>query len=156
MAVAEQRAAVVAEARSWLGTPYHHEADVRGAGIDCAMLIVRVFVDIGLVPAFDPRPYPQHWYLHRSEERYLGFIFDRAREVEVPEPGDVVMWRVGRCFSHGGIVTAWPPSGSGVGQMVVHAYAKARRVIESDVSLPGLFTSEKHPRRFFSYWRTSP
>ena len=42
------------------------------------MLLVRVFVDTGLCPPFDPRPYPVDWHLHRSEERYLGFIFDRA------------------------------------------------------------------------------
>lgn len=30
-----QRAAVVAEARSWIGTPYHNCADVKGAGVDC-------------------------------------------------------------------------------------------------------------------------
>jgi cell wall-associated NlpC family hydrolase len=31
------RAAVVAEARSWLGTPFHHQGRVKAAGVDCAM-----------------------------------------------------------------------------------------------------------------------
>src|SRR6185437_15824401 len=43
-----QRAAVVAEARSWIGTPYHNCADIKGTGVDCGMLIVRVFVATGL------------------------------------------------------------------------------------------------------------
>ena len=70
---AMQRAAVVAEARSWIGTPYHHAADVKGHGVDCALLLVRVYCDLGLVEPFDPRPYTRDWFLHRSEERYLGF-----------------------------------------------------------------------------------
>ncbi len=84
-----QRAAVVAEARSWIGTPYHNCADIKGVGVDCGMLLVRVFVDTGLCQPFDPRPYPIDWHLHRGEERYLGFVFDRSREVTEPQPGDV-------------------------------------------------------------------
>ena len=96
---------MVAEARSWVGTPYHGCADVKGAGVDCGMLLVRVFVDLGLTEPFDPRPYPSDWHLHRSEERYLGFVFERGREVAEPQPGDVAVFRYGRCYSHGGIVT---------------------------------------------------
>ena len=59
----------------------------------------------GCVQPFDPRPYPFDWHLHRSEERYLGFVFDRSREVTEPQPGDVMVLRYGRCYSHGGIVT---------------------------------------------------
>src|SRR5208282_6192188 len=103
---ATARAAVVAEARSWIGTPYHHCADVKGrkGGIDCAMLLVRVYCDLKLVEPFDPRPYPPDWMMHRDDERYLGFLLSRARMVQTPGPGDVVLFRVGRCFSHGGIV----------------------------------------------------
>lgn len=67
------RARIVEEARSWLGTPYHHHAMVKGAGVDCAMLLVAVYGAVGLLPeGFDPRPYPQDWHLHRDCERYLG------------------------------------------------------------------------------------
>src|ERR1700722_5813082 len=109
---ARQRAAVVAEARSWLGTPYHNCADIKGVGVDCGMLIVRVFVDTGLCDPFDPRPYPSDWHLHRSEEKYLGFVFDRCSEIPFlacPQageggvgalPGDVIVFRFGRCYSH--------------------------------------------------------
>jgi hypothetical protein len=30
--------------------------DLKGVGVDCGMLIVRVFVDTGLCAPFDPRP----------------------------------------------------------------------------------------------------
>ena len=98
-----QRRVIVREARSWVRTPYHKQGDIKGIGVDCGMLLVRVFVDTGLCEPFDPRPYADDWYLHRSEERYLGFIFDRAKEVAAPLPGDVMVFRYGRCFSHGGI-----------------------------------------------------
>jgi len=146
---AAQRAAVVAEARSWIGTPYHNCADVKGAGIDCGMLLVRVFVDTGLCPPFDPRPYPVDWHLHRSDERYLGFIFDRGREIASPQPGDVIVLRYGRCYSHGGIVTAIGPL------TIVHAYYPARRVIEEEIGRNAVLADAARKPRFFSFWAGS-
>jgi len=143
---AAQRAAVIADARSWIGTPYHNCADIKGVGVDCGMLLVRVFVDTGLVPPFDPRPYPIDWHLHRSEERYLGFIFDRSREVVSPQPGDVMVLRYGRCYSHGGIVTDGSPL------TVVHAYYPAGRVVEEEVARNAVLADAARKRRFFSYW----
>src|SRR5208283_5940831 len=114
-----QRAAVVAAARSWIGTPYHHAADVKGVGVDCALILVRVFCDLGLVEPFDPRPYTRDWMVHRDEERYLGFLLARAKIVEAPGAGDVILFRVGAFYGHGGIGTKtehWT---------IVHALAKA-------------------------------
>jgi len=122
------RAPIVAEARSWIGTPYHHAADVKGVGCDCGMLLVRVFVDLGLVAPFDPRPYAHDWHLHRGEEVYLAWLLDRGRFVAAPEPGDVMLFRYGRCFSHGGIVTSADPL------TIVHAYHPAGVVLEEDVT----------------------
>jgi cell wall-associated NlpC family hydrolase len=144
---AEQRLAVVDEARSWLGTPYHNQGDIKGVGVDCGMLLVRVFVDTGLCEPFDPRPYADDWYLHRSEERYLGFIFDRTKEVGWPSPGDVMVFRYGRCYSHGGVVTTLDPL------TIVHAYQPARAVVEEDVARNvALRRPMRHPK-FFSLWR---
>jgi hypothetical protein len=123
-----ERRHVVREARSWVGTPYHPQGDIRGIGVDCGMLLVRVFVDTGLCRPFDPRPYADDWYLHRAEERYLGFIFDRAKEVTTPLPGDVMVFRYGRCFSHGGIVTIASPL------TIVHAFQPALAVLEEEVA----------------------
>jgi len=92
------RAAGVAAAREWIGTPYRHMADLRGIGCDCAMLLVRVYCDLGLVEPFDPRPYPRDWMFHRSEERYLRFLLDRATAVAAPQPADIILFRFGRCF----------------------------------------------------------
>jgi cell wall-associated NlpC family hydrolase len=147
---AAQRAAVVAEARSWIGTPYHNCADIKGIGVDCGMLLVRVFVDLKLCPPFDPRPYPIDWHLHRSEERYLGFIFDRSAETAAPLPGDVAVFRYGRCYSHGGIVTKTSPL------RIVHAFYQTRMVIEDDVSRNAVLADPARKPRFFSLWANQP
>jgi len=144
-----QRAAVVAEASTWLRTPYCDSADIKHAGVDCGMFLVRAFVDTGLVEPFDPRPYSRTWFLHRNEEKYLEIIYRcGGREIAGPPlPGDVVVYKVGRLYAHGGIVSVWPK--------VIHAFQKAGMVVESDVSLQGIFNDPKYPRRFFSYWARS-
>ena len=140
-AASAQRAAIVAEALTWLGTPYHHLGDVKGAGVDCAMFLVRVFVDTGLVPAFDPRPYPVDWHLHRSEERYLGAVLDQAHEVTVPSPGDIALFKFGRTLSHSALVVEWP--------RIIHAQFRVG-CIEADASRDEPLASRSP--RFFSLW----
>ena len=140
------RAAVVSAARSWIGTPYHHAADVKGAGVDCAMLLVRVYCDLGLVEPFDPRPYVRDWMLHREEELYLGFLLDRARIVRAPDTGDVILFRFGRCFAHGGIVTKANPL------TIVHAFAQAGCVVEDVVLRSAELAGKLRAAKFASYW----
>jgi len=141
-----QRMAVVNAARSWCGTPYHHMADIKGVGCDCAMLLVRVYVDLGLVEPFDPRPYVRDWFAHRDDERYLGILLARSREVETPLPGDVVLFKFGRCFSHGGIITRNDPL------TMVHAYAPARSVYEDQIERNARIAAKLSTAKFASYW----
>ena len=143
---AAERAAVVAAARAWIGTPYHHAADVKGVGCDCAMLLVRVYCDLSLVSPFDPRPYTRDWMLHRNEEKYLGFLLERAAFVAEPMTGDVILFRVGRCFSHGGIVVAPKPL------RIVHAFAPARVVVEDEVMRNSELAARFKTAKFASYW----
>ena len=144
--IEQERARVVAEARRWIGTRYHPGADVRGAGVDCGMLIVRVFVDLGFCPPFDPRPYPPDWHLHRAEERYLGFVTDHCCEVTAAAPGDICVFRFGRCYAHGGIVTAAGPL------TLVHAFSPAGTVIEEALSANAVLSEPARRPRIFSLW----
>lgn len=141
-----QRALVVAEARRWIGTPYHSNADILGAGVDCGMLAVRAYVDAGLVPTFDPRPYSQDWHLHRSEERYLGFITSRLHRVETPGLGDIVVFRYGRCYSHGAIVTALDPL------TIIHAFIQHGQVVEERLASNRDLTKPGRDPRTYSLW----
>lgn len=130
---------IVTSARSWVGTPYHHMARVKGAGVDCGQLLIKAFSDAGYAKDFDPGFYTCDWHLHRDENVYLGFVeqyFDRApddtelplsqRELTyVPLPGDIIMFKVGRCYSHGAIVSEWPN--------IIHAYLPSAMVEEVSI-----------------------
>jgi cell wall-associated NlpC family hydrolase len=142
----EERARVVTEAESWLGTPYHSNADVKGVGVDCGMLLVRIFVDSGMVPPFDPRPYPPQWHLHNRAERYMGIVKQFAHEIEwPPKSGDVCLFQYGLCYAHGAVITKWP--------MVIHAIGIGGG---SGFVIPANAERDvfvKHLRkRFFSVW----
>lgn len=105
-----RREQIVRAAREWLGTPYHHRAAVQGAGTDCAMFPLAVYKECGLIPEdYPPPPYAMQWHLHRSEELYIKELEKFSRPIAgPPQPGDFVVFRFGRTFSHGAIVIAWP------------------------------------------------
>ena len=105
-----QRRQIVGIAREWLGTPYHHRAAVKGAGADCAMFPLAVYKECGLIPADYQLPeYAMQWHLHRSDELYIKELEKFCRPASgPPHPGDFVVFRFGRTFSHGAIVLAWP------------------------------------------------
>ena len=148
----ELRARVVAEALTWQGTRYHHQASVKGVGVDCLMIIVRVGQAVGLIdPGLKIPPYSTQFNLHRSSESYLEGLLGHMREVEIPRPGDVAIWKFGRCFSHAGIIKEWPT--------VIHASNAAGCVVVEDIETIPWLKNTKHkgaaeprPVKFLSIW----
>ncbi len=117
------RAAVVAEALTWIGTPFHHAQAVKGRGVDCAMSLIEWFSSQGVIKKFDPRPYSATWFLHQGEEKFLKIIEEYADKL--PEkarvlPADIALYRYGRCAAHGALIVD--------DEFIVHAYAVAGRV----------------------------
>jgi cell wall-associated NlpC family hydrolase len=129
MTIDPRRGFVVAEAESWLRTPYHHMARIKGAGADCLTLLAEVYEKAGVIPHVEVPFYPPDWNLHRDAERYLEGVTRYAREIlycadnapprgraasgesalrREPQPGDVAVFKFGRCFAHGAIVLGWP------------------------------------------------
>jgi len=103
------RADIVAEAMTWLRTPYHHQARKKGEAVDCAQLLFGIYVEaLGLSPVFEIEDYPRDWMTHRDEERFLSYVTTRTAPVSVPQPGDIALYKVGRCFAHGAVVIDWP------------------------------------------------
>lgn len=103
----EQRVMVCAEARTWLGTKYHHHGRVKGAGVDCAQILCAVYEACGVVPHIDPGWYARDWHMHRSEEVYAQWMALYCNPLPCREallPGDAVLFRFGRCYSHGAIL----------------------------------------------------
>lgn len=129
--------AVLSEAESWLGTPYHSRARLKGVGVDCAMLLAEVYHRTGLIPHIEPGDYARDWHLHRNDERFLQWVQRFADEVANPQPADVALWQTGRAFGHGAIVTAWP--------WVIHAVVRST-VQRADVQQCALVF---RPVRFF-------
>jgi NlpC/P60 family putative phage cell wall peptidase len=105
-----------AEARTWIGTPYHHQASVRRVGCDCLGLVRGVYRGVvGPEPAVAPN-YSPGWDEVAKQEVMLAAF--RTYLVDVPDygclpehwtflPGDVLLFRMrpGAVAKHCGIVT---------------------------------------------------
>jgi NlpC/P60 family putative phage cell wall peptidase len=86
---------IVAEARSWIGTPYRHQASLKGVGCDCLGLLRGVFRGVtGEEPEATP-PYTPDW----AEASRADTLVAAARRhlVEIApaafSPGDVLLFR---------------------------------------------------------------
>lgn len=90
------RADVVATAQLWLGTPYHHQASLRGVGCDCLGLIRGIWRDLHGSEPEAPPPYSPNWAeslggdrLAEAALRHLQPLADAA----AARPGDVLLFR---------------------------------------------------------------
>ena len=89
------RAAIVAEARRWLGTPYQHQASVIGVGADCLGLLRGVWrALIGPEPEKAP-PYTPDWAEARGSDDLMEAARKWLREIPISEAraGDVLLFR---------------------------------------------------------------
>jgi len=143
----EIRARVVAEAMSWIGTPYRHRQRLKGLGVDCAQILAAVYEDAGVIGHLELGEYATQWHLHHERELYLEWlerVGARRLDGEDPLPGDVGVWKYGLTHSHGGIVVE-----GGADPVVVHSYIKARRgVTLGRATEEPLFGAES-----VQYWR---
>ena len=100
--------AVVAAARGWIGTPYLHQASVKGAGCDCLGLLRGVWREVlGAEPEVVP-PYTMDWAEPQGIEVLLGAARRHLGEKPVAEaaPGDVLVFRMraGAVAKHVGLM----------------------------------------------------
>ncbi len=125
-------AAVVAEARRWIGTPYVHQASCRGAGTDCLGLIRGVWrAVVGPEPVVPPA-YTADWGEGGGREVLLAAALDWLRPAAEAAPGQVILFRMrdGALAKHLGIASAIGPRAA-----FVHAYT-GQGVVESPLSAP--------------------
>jgi len=139
------RQQIIAEAKTWLGTPWHHEAKIKGAGVDCGQFLIEIYAACGVIERPTVDSYPRDWALHRNEERYLAVVESYCQRVTAPEPGDIVVYKHGRSFSHGGIIISWP--------LIIHAQVGMGVVYaEGD---QGDLVKNGRERRFYSVFEVS-
>ncbi len=87
---------IVALARRWIGTPYHHQASVCGVGCDCLGLVRGVYRDATGRDPESPPAYSRDW----AEARGLETMLDAAARhlTLVPighaRPGHVLIFRL--------------------------------------------------------------
>jgi signal peptidase I len=67
---------------------------------------------------------------------------------EEAEPGDIIVFRYGRCYAHGAIISQVKPEIT-----IIHAYSIARRVIEEPLNANHALTDPKRKPRYFSHWK---
>jgi len=113
-------AVVIAAARSWLGTPYHDQASVKGVGCDCLGLARGVWREVvGPEPLPIP-PYSRDW--GETGPREVLAEAARAAMIEIAPgeagPGALLLFcmRAGAIAKHIGIVTG--------PERFVHAYER--------------------------------
>ncbi|MGY3437268.1 MULTISPECIES: NlpC/P60 family protein [unclassified Marinovum] len=125
---------VVAAARGWIGTPYLHQASVRGAGCDCLGLLRGVWREVlGDEPETAPA-YTLDWSEPQGDERLWRAAMRHLRPKPIPEasPGDVLLFRMreGAVAKHLGLQAR-----IGARASFIHSYS-GHGVTESPLSGP--------------------
>ena len=125
---------VVQAARSWIGTPYRHQASVKQAGCDCLGLVRGVWRDLY---GSEPEPIP-HYSRDWSEPQGHEALWQGAARNLIPKAiedvahGDVLLFRLKETgvAKHLGIAAEL-----GQSPRFIHAYS-GHAVVESPFSLP--------------------
>ena len=105
------RTHIIALARDWLGTPYHHQASLRGVGTDCVGLVRGIYRELyGQDAEPAPPAYTRDWAEGSGRETLLEAA--RRHLIEIApfdaKPGDVLIfrWRRDTLAKHCAILSA--------------------------------------------------
>ncbi|WP_299818588.1 NlpC/P60 family protein [uncultured Jannaschia sp.] len=126
---------VAVSARQWIGTPYVHQASVKGVGADCLGLVRGIWRELyGDEPAAVPN-YSRDWGESRADE-CLRAAAEAVMTIVEPQkallPGQVLLFRMrqGSIAKHLGVLGDVDPVAT-----FIHAYS-GRAVHESMLSKP--------------------
>lgn len=133
---------IVAEAREWIGTPWHHQGRKKRIGCDCIGMVLGVLHNAGARAAqLDAAGLPLPFTLFDrtdyapdpNSQRLKETLDAHLREIPVGSvrAGDVMLFKVIQLPQHVGIVADHP---SGEGLSLIHAYSGARKVVEETLT----------------------
>lgn len=88
--------AILTAARGWLGTPYRHQASVRGEGADCLGLVRGLWREVVGPEPEAPPPYSPDWAEVGGEERLARALERWLRPIPIEKagPGQVLLFRM--------------------------------------------------------------
>jgi len=108
----ERQAALIDEAATWEDTPFHPHAGIKGAGVDCVLLAMRIYQAAGFLAHNATLPtYTMDGGNHRTESQILNWIRQSSRFAEIEPtsvlgdwlPGDLLGFQVGKVVHHVGL-----------------------------------------------------
>ena len=109
---------VIAEAQSWVSTPYRHQASLKGVGCDCLGLVRGVWRCLYGKEPEALKPYSPDWAEAAGTDSLLEAARRHLAEKPKPDlsPGDVILfrWKPGHVAKHAGILVSE--------QTFIHAY----------------------------------
>jgi NlpC/P60 family putative phage cell wall peptidase len=111
---------VVAAARDWIGTPYRHQASLKGVGCDCLGLIRGLWRElVGPEPETVP-PYTPDWSEAQGQDWLMQVMMRHFRPAATNQSGAVLLFRMrsGAVAKHLGVASLTPN-----GPAVIHAYS---------------------------------
>ncbi|CAH1669571.1 MULTISPECIES: NlpC/P60 family protein [unclassified Chelatococcus] len=142
MSTSPTREQVAEAARGWIGTPYRHQASLRGIGCDCLGLVRGVWRQLYGAEPESPPAYSPDWAEAGHRELLAEAMLRHFRPLDSvpPRPGDVLLfrWRAHLPATHLAIATT--KAG------MVHAHAGAR---VAEVALGGWW--RRHHVASFSF-----
>lgn len=131
---------IVAEARTWLGTKYHHQGRLKksyasNGGVDCIGLIMGIATELRLVGAdgkllaeFDETSYSPH----PDGVRLKQFLDLHLKTIDTNQIklGDVLLFKLFSHPQHVGIASNYFSGGIGI----IHCYSGSGQVVEHYLS----------------------
>jgi cell wall-associated NlpC family hydrolase len=141
----KQRAELVKEAWSWVGTPYVGWSCVKQVGCDCGQLLFGIFRECGYVSKDTklPKDYSLQAAQHTTSTEYIDFVRTYMSELTSPDDlkiGDVICFQIGKGFAHGAILVEKPFK-------VIHALAGLGVRAADALKHPSLYKAQ---RRYFT------
>ncbi|WP_241239021.1 C40 family peptidase [Burkholderia stagnalis] len=112
------RADFVAEARTWMHTPFKAQGRIKGVGVDCGGLVVCV------AKHFELTQFDVTGYRLRMGPALVAYCEEHMQRIPIEwaEPGDVLLFAWNGKPSHIAILTER--------DYIIHAYAPNREVVE--------------------------
>jgi cell wall-associated NlpC family hydrolase len=109
-ASADRQRLLAQVARSWLGTPFHPHAAIRGVGVDCVHLLAEIYRETGLFAGYELPRYTMDGGDHADSSQVLSWLEAHPRfrrldlATEALAAGDLVTFRLGRVAHHVGLM----------------------------------------------------